>query len=317
MIDREFIIGVKRGGACLPAYEIQQMAGRCGRSYTASGKVSVVVPSEDAVYAERCLFGDPEPIVSSLDAESAAFGVLPRILKKGSFGESDYDAWYRRSLACAQGRAVAWSEVASLLKEYGAVAETDDGGVAATPFGVLSCRFYYPPRRVCFLREKLSQAEDLRRPEVAAWVFSYNGIYLPEECGDLVGEYRSACPYSSFAGEGSEGACYYALFTGRRPKPLTYALGALRRDFGRLCACAIEVARLVGRGDTEVIQTWREAVARGLSRDMAAIAVAFPTASKPLLMEMEAVGIRRREDAAGCRYTLTPALTAFLKEQRL
>ena len=314
MIEREYIVGVRRGPERLPAYEIQQMAGRCGRSYTSSGKVSLVVPPEDEAYAERCLFGEPEPICSSLDAEAACFGVLPHIRRAVSFGKEDFDSWYGRSLAAVQGVPLEWDAVKSLLLEYGAVTEEGEGIARVSPLGELSVRFYYPPRRVFYLHEKMSVVPSLKQPENMAWLLSYGSVYAPKEAEDIVEEYRDACRLSPYDSETNEGACYYALMTGRRPKPLAYALGSLRRDFSRLCACTEAVAGLLGHPEQEVIGVWQTAVVRGLPYALAEIAQSFPSATRPLLAEMEAVSIRKKEDALSCRYSLSPELQAFLKE---
>ena len=214
MIDKVLILGIRRANQLIPDHEINQMIGRCGRSYTESGEATLIVPEKDFEVANRYLQGKPKPITSSFfEEENITFHVLPMIYHKIVYDEATFNAWYSRSLSYLQGKVVKWNDLQNYLRENNCIIE-NDGRVSLSEFGEISYRYYFTPERITYLKEKMQIIETGRNqkdPVAISWMLSEKHIAIGDVNAQELSDYKSnagALGLYFYCGELVEGYAY-------------------------------------------------------------------------------------------------------------
>ena len=236
MIDKVIILGVRRANQLIPDHEIGQMVGRCGRSYTESGEATLVVPEKDLGTANEYMFGKPKPIASSMfEVENTAFHCTPAIYYGEIYNQETFEKWYSRTLSFVQGKKISWREVREFLLQVECVKETDDFA-CLTDMGEISFRFYYPPDRIYWLKDKLRLIVNsgiIKEPEAISWLLAYQHCSIGEAKADELSEYKSAVNSLGLyfhCGELTEGYAYYCMLSRRKPKWLKHKIEELKEE---------------------------------------------------------------------------------------
>lgn len=303
MIDTVVVFGVRRANSPVPVGEIQQEIGRAGRSYTRPGEAVIICPPEDEEYAERCLLESPPPVKSEMsDPASVAFHVLPWLDRVHD--EESFQRWYSRTLAFQQGAGVSWSEVFAHLLRTGCVDEECE----VTPFGRISMRLYYPPERLCALREKLSEAVsegcDPTDFRVLSYILANDHIPVADVEAWELSEHKSELSsrgLSCLHGELLQSYAYYLVLSGQMvPRWIHHVCTQVRDDIGRILRALEEVASCEGL-PAELVGQVRLAgvMARfKVAKEVAVVIDELGLDSRQDGMELSAMGVTGKADLA-------------------
>ncbi len=320
MIDKVIILGIRRGGEILPSGEIQQMAGRCGRSYTRSGEVALVVPESDSATACEYLRSAPEPTASRLDdAENVAFHCIPEIYHGTVSDEDSYRRWYARTLAHAQGASVPWRDVGGCLAENGCIVAGSGGKVELTALGEASYRFYYTPRRLHMLKNKLLivRAEKLLEDDYAlSWLLASRRHSIHAADTEALSAYAGETTARNLRfmhGELIDGYVFHCLLTRRRPGFLRSIIADTGKDLGRLFGALRHIALHFCPDTADAVETWRICFSRRLPCALGKIAAEFEGASNALISELNHLGVHTAEELKRMRHIIEQHGSASLR----
>lgn len=302
MIHKLFVLGMRRAGEYIPTLEIQQMVGRCGRSYTESGEATLIVPSVDLDEANKSMFKDPEPIMSSMDeVENTAFHCIPAIYHKKVFDEDSFKRWFSRTLSFTQGKVVNWEEVVRNLEKNGCIV-IQGGRVYLSPLGNVSYRFYFTPARISMLRSKLKYVVemDYKKKEPAfTWLLACKSKKISQDESLDMDNYRidtwnAGLTFDS--GEIVEGFAYHCILHGYRPKWLRFEIDNLKRDFGRLMGALHKIVEIEGYDFKKELEVWQRCIDKKLPYHMGELSLNFDGATLSVLSELNEFGVRCKED---------------------
>ena len=299
MIDEVVICGVRRARELVDIEEIKQAIGRAGRSYTKPGKAVILCPSQDCDYADKCLNDETPPVRSELSTvKEVAFHVLPWIDRV--YDEESFQKWYSRSLASTQGVVLHWVDVSKYLLETGCIDEEYN----VTEFGKISVRMYYPPARLCKMREKLLESEangNTTELFTLSYIFADEHIPLSNVEAWELSEYKSSVygeGYSFSNGELMHGFAYYcAMAGGIVPKWIRHVVSQIRDDLPRLFNALVMVAESEGLNSlaNDLIIASISAI-RKVPMNIAGIMNTFSLKRKSSAMELHNMGIETKED---------------------
>ena len=302
MIDKVIILGVRRANQLIPDHEIGQMVGRCGRSYTESGEATLVVPEKDLGTANEYMFGKPKPIASSMfEVENTAFHCTPAIHYGEIYNQETFEKWYSRTLSFVQGKKISWREVREFLLQVECVKGTDDFA-CLTDLGEISFRFYYPPDRIYWLKDKLRLIVNsgiIKEPEAISWLLAYQHCSIGEAKADELSEYKSAVNSLGLyfhCGELTEGYAYYCMLSRRKPKWLKHKIEELKKDIERLFGALQQIARVEEIPVSNTLEVWLQCVKRKLPYELGELSLEFPDATVAQLFELDSISVHRKSD---------------------
>jgi len=257
---RVIILGAHRGLSRVPAYEIEQEAGRAGRpKYDKQGDVYILLPRSDWQNEKRRV-ETPEKIRSQLlqhggkDYRTFAFHLVSEIAQGDVRTVEDIYEWYSRSLAAYQFRNLDQDFVDTVLDRLVACrAVRDEGGkLEVTPLGRVAALFYYSPFDVSHLRRNFSTLFEYEREEDTLWAATalahIDSHGDPPFVSNLEKEqllpFRNKIDYDvlSAFNNGRDFAdnklkmifCYYSLMNGWQNPVFAAVIRGLRYDTGRL-----------------------------------------------------------------------------------
>lgn len=302
MIDKVLILGIRRANQLIPDHEINQMIGRCGRSYTESGEATLIVPEKDFEVANRYLQGKPKPITSSFfEEENITFHVLPAIYHKIVYDEATFNAWYSRSLSYLQGKVVKWNDLQNCLRENNCIIE-NDGRVSLSEFGEISYRYYFTPERITYLKEKMQIIETGRNqkdPFAISWMLSEKHIAIGDVNTQELSDYKSnagALGLYFYCGELVEGYAYNCILENRKPKWLKFEIINLKKDLPRLLAAAERICEVENINLIKPLSTWKICIERKFPYELAEMCLEFPEATNQQILELNSLGLHIHED---------------------
>lgn len=297
MIEKVLILGIRRGGSLIPSSEIQQMIGRCGRSYTESGEATLIVPEKELSLAEEYLHSPPEPISSTMnEVENAAFHCIPAIYQNKITNQETFDRWYKRTLAAVQGKFIYWETVKDYLVEKECL-YSNSTGISLTELGKVSYWFYYSPERLWVLKNKLLvlMNEQLQKDEFAfSWLLAYQHRAVGEVNVQEVAEYKSSVAERGLrfdAGETLEGYAYHCLLTRKRPGFLKFEIADMKQDLGRLFGALKRIAENYCPAALKFISVWEISFERRLPYSLGKIALEFAGAPNTVIFELNSFSI--------------------------
>ena len=299
MIDEVIVCGVRRARELVDIGEVKQAIGRAGRSYVKSGRAVVLCPSCDVEYARRCLEEETPPVKSALTTvDEVAFHVLPWIDRV--YDEESFQRWYSRSLASAQGSVMRWSDVQKSLLEAGCI----DGEGNATEFGRISVRMYYPPSRLCLMREKLLEADANGNATdlfTLSYIFASEHIPLSGVEAWELSEYKGSVSgngYSFDHGELIHGFAYFcAMAGGMVPKWVRHVVSQIRDDLPRLFSAVEMVARSEGLNElADQLRVAGVSAVRKVPMEIAAVIDEFGLKQKSSAYELKEMEIATRRE---------------------
>ena len=297
MIDKVLILGIRRGNSLIPSGEIQQMIGRCGRSYTESGKATLIVPEKDLLTANEYITSRPAPISSTMnEVGNVAFHCIPAIYHNKITDRLSFERWYSRTLAALQGKNILWETIRDYLCEKECL-EMIPTGIRLTELGKISYYFYYSPERLWSLKNKLAILinEQLLEDEFAfSWVLSYQHRITGEVDVRELAEYKSAVTalglYFS-VGETLEGYVYHCLLTRKKPNWLKFEIADTRQDIGRLFGALKCIAEIYNPSVSKFIEIWEICFVRRLPYPLGKIALEFDGAPNSVIFELNSFGV--------------------------
>lgn len=302
MIDKVIILGVRRANQLITDHEIGQMVGRCGRSYTESGEATLIVPEKDLDTANEYMFGKSKPIASSMfEVENTAFHCTPEIHYGEIYNQETYEKWYSRTLSFVQGKKISWREVREFLLQVECVKETDDF-VCLTDLGEISFRFYYPPDRIYWLKDKLQLIVNsgiIKEPAAISWLLAYQHCSIGEAKADELSEYKSEVNSLGLyfhCGELTEGYAYYCMLSRRKPKWLKHKIEELKKDIERLFGALQQIAKVEDIPVSNALEVWLQCVRRKLPYELGELSLEFPDATVAQLFELDSISVHRKRD---------------------
>ncbi len=220
MVDQVVIIDIKRGKEYISEFDIHQMAGRAGRSYSKmdAGKVTVLVPNCDESTAEDLLYNNIPVVKSQMNiVKNVASHILP--LFKNEITALNVENWYKRSLSYFQGNKLDIDKLLKYLKEYEMIENNK-----LTDLGYIASKFYLEPEKAYLLKEKFQEIirkDIILDPLAFSWALATKedvyeqmyGFIIDEFEGELYGrklELYNNEKYDCFAN--------YCIFNNKRPK---------------------------------------------------------------------------------------------------
>ena len=317
MIDKVLILGLRRGGEILPASEISQMVGRCGRSYTESGEATVVVPAEDEDGAWSILNSRPGAVRSRMgEVMEAAFHFLPEV-KEGASSQK-FSSWFSRSLAFRQGACLTWEEVEQHLLSTGCARRSGEE-IRLTDLGSLACECYLRPDHAFLIDSRVSSLPDIRDLDALSlsWILAVDPVFKKLTEHPLFQEYVSSC-----AGRGlwfdSElqdvsGFIWMCLLTGSRCREVSAEVKSFDRDLGRMLEFVRRVFSLHGQDASLSLEKMKVSVERKIPQELSELALEFKDARRSILIELDSFGVRKKEDLIDKEYQIEHYATTSLK----
>lgn len=310
MIDKVLILGVRRANQLIPDHEIGQMVGRCGRSYTESGEATLIVPEKDFETANEYMFGKPKPISSSMfEVENAAFHCVPAIHFGEIFNRETFNNWYSRTLSFAQGKKITWETVKEFLLQVECLKEEDEK-IVLTELGEISFRFYYPPDRVYWLKDKLlllMNSGVLKNPTAVSWLLAYQHCSIGDAKAEELAEYKSDANSLGLyfhCGELTEGYAYRCILSNKKPKWLKHKIEELRKDLERLFGALQQIANSQGIAVGESLGVWLQCMKKRLPYELGKLSLEFPEATMGNLIELESLSVHRKNDLERNKYKI-------------
>lgn len=302
MIDQVYILGIRRGVFLLSSTEIQQMLGRCGRSYTESGIGTIIVPEKDSQTAEEYISSKPEPISSTMDeVENVAFHCIPALFHGKITDEDSFNRWFHRTLASFQGKSVLWGDVVKYLTEKECVERVADA-VSLTELGNISFRFFYPPEQLWAWKNKMAVlcGENLLENALAfSWLLAFQSYPIWSVDTEAVGNYKASVNDLGLyfdSGETLEGFAYHCLLTRKKPRWLKFALSELKEDADRLFGALLQIASAYYPMAAKAVKVWEICFKRGLPFELGETALDFPGMPNREIFELNSFGVHKKAD---------------------
>ena len=302
MIDKVIICGIRRANQLISANEINQMCGRAGRSYTSSGEAIILSSSDDYKKSEEILYGKLPPIESVMDElENISFHVLPMILYQKVYNEKSFYEWYEHTLSYIQGKTVSYKEVIDYLLEQECIAYFREN-VIVNELGEISSKFYFPPRRIKLLKDRLEELiinENLDDEYSCSWLFSYDRIILGTVDEYALSNYKSELLNKGYIfnnGELIHGYVYYCLFTGIRPKWLKYTINGEYDDFDRLINACNNICLVKRYKIEKELLKMQYSVKKRVNFNISKIMCELDIYTKKYILELIDLGIKSKKD---------------------
>lgn len=297
MIDKVIILGIRRANQLIPDHEIGQMVGRCGRSYTSSGEAILLVQEKDLEQANKYMSGKPKPILSSMfELENVCFHCIPEIHHGEIYDEETFNKWYSRSLSYIQKEIIGWNDVKDFLIKTECTGEKEDK-LVLTGLGEISYRFYYPPDRVYWLKEKIQLAVNtsiLKNPIAISWILGYQHCAIGDADSDELSEFKSELKSLGLycnCGELIEAYAYYCILSRRRPKWLKHKIEELSKDIERLFAALKQIVDDYSVETDKSLDIWLQCFKMKCPYGIGELSLEFPGASLSLLLELDDLSI--------------------------
>jgi len=258
---RVIILGVHRGLAEVPVYDIEQMKGRAGRpQFDPAGDVYILLPRStmaDQMYRLQ----QPQKIESQLfNPQNArcnkvlAFHLVSEIHHKDVETRDEVHDWYEDTLAHFQNKNLEDHVVENTLTDLircGAVKE-EDGTLKTNATGRVASMFYFNPFDVADLAKNFSRLFKENRQEDDHWVsaalawtdthrFQIVSNAEKDELFGYQGKLYKSGAAKAIAPNGwySDGAmkvayAYYCLLRGVNNQLFAGLMAGLKFDFGRV-----------------------------------------------------------------------------------
>lgn len=310
MIDKVLILGIRRANQLIPDHEIGQMVGRCGRSYTESGEATLIVSEKDFETANEYMFGKPKPISSAMfEVENTAFHCIPAIHFGEIFNQETFENWYSRTLSFVQGKKITWETVKEFLLQVECLKE-EDKKIVLTELGEISFRFYYPPDRIYWLKDKLQLLVNsgvLKNPAAISWLLAYQHCSIGDAKAEELAEYKSDANSLGLyfhCGELTEGYAYRCILSNRKPKWLKHKIEELRKDLDRLFGALQQIANSQGIAVGESLGVWFQCMKKKLPYELGKLSLEFPEATTENLIELESLSVHRKSDLERNKYKI-------------
>lgn len=315
MIDKVIICGVRRANELLPISEIKQSIGRCGRSYDKSGEGIVLVPSKDETYAWSCFNDITPPITSEMDdIDNISFHLLP--FMDQVYDETSYNHWFERTLAFAQGKKTSWNEVLQYLIDNECYKEN-----SITDFGKISINFYFSPKRLILLKNKIQEAVlcgSLEDPYILSWVLSDTHIPLSNVNTLELSEYKNGVKRLGLIfehGELIQGFAYYCILNNKRPSWLKNVLNTTKDDMERLFRVCILIAEQQQIYVRDVLSEAMIKVIKRVPKEIAKIMYEFNLQHKSCAYELMDMNIISKDDLEDKKDYIMNYGTEILKKE--
>ena len=217
------------------------------------------------------------------------------------YNQETFEKWYSRTLSFVQGKKISWREVREFLLQVECVKETDDFS-CLTDLGEISFRFYYPPDRIYWLKDKLRLIVNsgiIKEPEAISWLLAYQHCSIGEAKADELSEYKSAVNSLGLyfhCGELTEGYAYYCMLSRRKPKWLKHKIEELKKDIERLFGALQQIARVEEIPVSNTLEVWLQCVKRKLPYELGELSLEFPDATVAQLFELDSISVHRKRD---------------------
>lgn len=243
MLDKVIIYDIKLKNKYVSPLEIRQLMGRAGRTYNAfqQGEVYIFGKEEDDEAIENYFYGKDNEIKSNLkDNDIISFHILPDIASGEVKKIEDIKKWFSGSLSAFQGNSIDENEIFLHLIDCGCI----DENFNVLLNGNLSINFYYTPKRIKVLNEKLDyifQIDDFSTMAFA-WLFSYYSGY--KVFHNLYFEFmdNKSSKYYLDNDEEFDFFVYYLILNNRSVKKIGSYIEKSKKDIFRLIATIREIS---------------------------------------------------------------------------
>lgn len=306
MIDRVFICGVRRGPELVSAIDINQMSGRCGRSYNISdrGIVTLYVSNSDRDVAERMFMCDmPEVKSQMMDLDQCSLHIIPNIVCGDVHSKASAEFWFSRSLAYFQGKRLKFDVLFKYLIDNKAIKGSEDD-FCCTKLGEICSLFYYGPEQINILYSKLEElvARDLVLDECClSWCLAYPRIgeqswrHLQGEIWDALESGLSSRSLVLEKSEQHRAFCYYCLFNGTAPRDFRHDIMACRSEAGRVFGAMKKLSVLYNFGIEDELLVMETRMRHGVSFDVAKFMLESGVKNKIYALKFMEFGIVDKE----------------------
>lgn len=242
MADRVIIADTKRGQSLIPANEIMQMAGRCGRREGEGGNVNIIVSKNDVDQIRSDLKNNSELSVNStFDNDSVVFHITSEIVNGNINFINDVDKWFERSFACILGYKINSKKVLKEMYEFGIIEIIDDK-ITPTKYAELSNIYYFHPYDIYYWKKnftELFERELEKDNSVISWALT--NIYTSKnerEVSDYyhyIQQYKDELSSIGMKTEGIlSGLVYWSILNGIGLGKIRNTVRAYQLDFERM-----------------------------------------------------------------------------------
>jgi len=257
------ITAVTAGGADVPAYTLQQIAGRAGRpGYDDAGDVYILADHSDFERHVRRI-KEGEPINSQMvNKNVVATHFLGAVYMNNIRNLSDFNRWYSKSLGAAQADADVFNDkdfqeqlskdVVNDLKKRGMLQVDSDEVISLTQTGKITAQMLLDPYDFFSVIVEFNKYFALTRKndiDLAIAIGSNNAFYkswISKEATRLIpAEIRAKVPGS---GNWEAIACVYKRLKGEYPDPLLQSgWWAISQSLDRYKAALVRVCNEVSK----------------------------------------------------------------------
>ena len=244
MIDKVILYDIKCGKNYISTLEARQILGRAGRTYNKfeQGQTYIFGKQQQLDKINQYYYGDDNTVNSNLtNIDMIAFHILPDIQTNKVKNIQDIKKWYQDTLAFVQGNIIDENELYNYLKVNNCI----DQDFNVLQNGELSIQFYYTPKRISVLIQKLNyliQQNDFSLMALA-WLFSYysgNKVFHP-----LYQQFQQerSNKYYLKHNELFDFFFYYLILNGRSIKKIGSYIVKTRKDIFRLFAVLKKIVK--------------------------------------------------------------------------
>lgn len=229
------------------------------------------------------------------DIDNVSFHLLPFMNRIED--ESDYNKWFEKTLAYVQGKRVAWQDIYQNLIDTECYANDE-----ITPFGKISVQFYFSPKRLIMLREKLKEAYmcgSLDDPFILSWVLASEHIPMADVNALELSEYKNGVKRTGLVFEHGElihGFIYYCILNNKRPRWLKNSLTTTKDDVERLFRACIRIAELDNLPIRDILSESLIKAIKKVPTEIAKIMNEFNLKHKSCAYELMDMNITTKED---------------------
>lgn len=318
MIDKVLILGIRRAKELIPDFEIAQMVGRCGRSYTESGEATIIVPMEDEEKAFEYMNSKPKNVSSKFaKTEDLCFHFIPEMNFRTSVSESDFQEWYSRSLGSYQGIKVCWDDVCDFLMEN-ECATIQRNKLVLSSLGKISYNYYLRPEQAFRMKSRVEQISIRNEiDEISlSWALAFSNSYKDLAENMDFQQYASEISGKGylFEEDSAEAFAWFCLLSQKKPKIMRNEIISLKKDSDRMFGALKEICKLLDFQVEDKLDMFLLCAKRGIPKELSNLAMEFPDAKKQILFELDSLGIHNQREMSKKCFQIENYGTNSLKE---
>lgn len=244
MIDKVILYDIKCGKKYISTLQTRQILGRAGRTYNKfqQGSTYIFGLQNQKDKINQYYYGDDNTVNSNLnDIDKISFHILPEIASNKVKSKYDIQKWFENTLSFHQGNKIDIDKIYQYLIQNNCI----DQNFNLLSIGILSIKYYYSPKRINILSQKMKYLNNLQDFSIMSlsWMFSYysgSKVFHPLY---LQFEQMITSKYYLHLNQIFDFFTYFLILNNKNIKKIASYIGKTRKDLFRLLALTQKIAQ--------------------------------------------------------------------------